>query len=268
METGRGTGIVGRKNTRSWALTAPAQNRSLERGIEILRAFRQGVDHLGNGEIAERTGLSKATISRLTQTLVAGGLLAHDEGLRAYRLAPTVLSLAHAMRLGSPLLRAGAPLMHVAAERLRVNVGLAAADRDTMIYLEAVRANRKSSLRNVTAGQRVPIELTSLGRSYLAALPSGERVALLGRIRIGRTNWPRLAREIDAAVASVARRGYCAAAWQPGVAAVSVPVVLANDDIYALNMSVATEVPLSEVVRELRRPLFDLRDRILEAVAN
>jgi hypothetical protein len=32
----------------------PTLNRSLERGIEILRAFRPGADLLGNGEIAER----------------------------------------------------------------------------------------------------------------------------------------------------------------------------------------------------------------------
>ena len=32
-------------------------NRSLLRGLEILRAFRPGSDVLGNAEIAERTGL-------------------------------------------------------------------------------------------------------------------------------------------------------------------------------------------------------------------
>ncbi|MBE7158937.1 MAG: helix-turn-helix domain-containing protein, partial [Rhodospirillales bacterium] len=45
-------------------------NRSLERGIEILRAFRPGSELLGNGELVERTGLPKATVSRLVQTLV------------------------------------------------------------------------------------------------------------------------------------------------------------------------------------------------------
>ena len=45
-------------------------NRSLERGIEILRAFRPGVDTLENGEISERTGLARSTVSRLTRTLV------------------------------------------------------------------------------------------------------------------------------------------------------------------------------------------------------
>ena len=50
-------------------------NRSLERGIEILRAFRPGSELLGNGDLVERTGLSKATVSRLTQTLVGCGML-------------------------------------------------------------------------------------------------------------------------------------------------------------------------------------------------
>src|SRR4051794_31528785 len=76
-------------------------NRSLERGIELLRAFRQGSELLGNGELAERTGLSKSTVSRLTQTLVGTGMLQLDRERRAYRLAPAVLSLGHAMRSGS-----------------------------------------------------------------------------------------------------------------------------------------------------------------------
>ena len=50
-------------------------NRSLERGVEILRAFRPGSDLLGNGELADRTGLSRATVSRLSQTLVGMGML-------------------------------------------------------------------------------------------------------------------------------------------------------------------------------------------------
>ena len=49
-------------------------NRSLERGIEILRSFRPGSELLGNAEIAERTGLSRSTVSRLTQTLVGVGV--------------------------------------------------------------------------------------------------------------------------------------------------------------------------------------------------
>ncbi|MEI7565004.1 MAG: helix-turn-helix domain-containing protein, partial [Burkholderiaceae bacterium] len=39
-------------------------NRSLMRGMEILRCFKPGMSLLGNSEIAERTGLPPSTISR------------------------------------------------------------------------------------------------------------------------------------------------------------------------------------------------------------
>jgi len=144
--------------------TSPT-NRSLVRGIQILRAFRPGSNWLGNGDLADRTGLSPSTISRLTQTLVTAGMLLHDRKRRAYRLAPPVLSFAHAMRAGSHVLAVAAPRMRALAESQRVNVGLAAADNDEMVYLESIRYNRRVALRNVVSGQRVPMELTSLGRA-------------------------------------------------------------------------------------------------------
>ena len=114
-------------------LAQGSQNRSLERGLEILRAFRPGTDLLGNGELAERTGLAPATVSRLTQTLVLGGFLQHDARARAYRLAPAVLSLGHAMRAASPVLKAATPLMREASGAYKLNVGLASADRAEMV---------------------------------------------------------------------------------------------------------------------------------------
>ena len=56
----------------------------------MLRAFRPGSEALGNGDLAERTGLSRATVSRLTQTLVDAGWLQHDAARRAYRPAAPV----------------------------------------------------------------------------------------------------------------------------------------------------------------------------------
>lgn len=85
---------------------------------------------MANGDLAERTGLSRSTVSRLTQTLVGAGMLQLDAAQRAYRLAPAVLSLAHAMRSGSNVLAIAAPRMRALAERERINVGLAAPDRD------------------------------------------------------------------------------------------------------------------------------------------
>lgn len=245
----------------------PTLNRSLERGVEILRAFRPGADLLGNGEIAERTGLSRATVSRLAQTLVETGLLEHDRAERAYRLAAPLLSFAHAMRSGSAVLQCVAPLMRSYAEKLRINVGLAVADRDEMVYLESVRYHRKVSLRNVVAGQRVPIELTSLGRAYLSALEEPERRGWMAHLRERRIReWPRLRQEIAQARRDIAERGCCAASWQPEVVAISTPLQLARHPIHVLNVSLTSTRPLAEVAEEwapsLMRIAAEVRRRL------
>lgn len=238
-------------------------NRSLERGIEILRAFRQGSELLANGDLAERTGLPRPTVSRLTQTLVGVGMLQIDSAQRAYRLAPAVLSLAHAMRSGSSVLTVAAPKMRTLAERERINVGLAAPDRDEMVYLESIRYNRRHALRTVLAGQRVPMELTSLGRAYLAVAPAQRRQALLKLFQTRQGPRRRgLAREIEDSIRDVQERGYCVASWQPEVVAISAPLVI-GPAIYCLNVSVSGGEPQSEVVGRLANKLLSLKFEIL-----
>jgi DNA-binding IclR family transcriptional regulator len=245
---------------------ASPANRSLERGIEILRAFRPGSDLLGNGEIADRTGLSRATVSRLTQTLVGAGMLQQQPSRRGYRLAPAVLSLAHAMRSGSTVLQLAAPLMRALAESKKINVGLAAPDRDEMVYLESIRYSRRVAFRNVVSGQRVPMELTSLGRAYLAMASEPKRKALLALFRKRRgPQWPALAREIDAAISAVKTRGFCAASWQPEVVALATPLQTA-DAVYSLNVSVSSGETISDVTAALSDSLLELKTAVLAAI--
>ena len=57
------------------------EESALGRGLMILRAFDIGEPYLGNAAIAERTGLAKATVSRLTQTLLELGYLLYRADL-------------------------------------------------------------------------------------------------------------------------------------------------------------------------------------------
>lgn len=246
--------------------TSPA-NRSLERGVEILRAFRAGSDLLGNGELADRTGLSRATVSRLSQTLVGMGMLQQEPLRKGYRLAPAVLSLAHAMRSGSTILQIAAPLMRALAESKRINVGLAAPDRDEMVYLESIRYSRRVAFRNVVSGQRVPMELTSLGRVYLATTSTARRNALYEVFKARRgKQWPPLLAEIEESIRSVHESGFCAASWQPEVVALAAPIAMA-ETCYSLNVSVSSVESVEAVVDALRAPLLELREAIVSAIA-
>jgi DNA-binding IclR family transcriptional regulator len=244
-------------------------NRSLERGIEILRAFRPGVDTLGNGEIAERTGLPRSTVSRLTKTLVDFGMLDEVRTERTYRLAAAVLSLGHAVRMGSPVLRVLGPLMRVESTRRRLNVGLATADRTMMVYLESIRYSPRPTLRSIVAGQQVPMELTSLGRAYLAGVPEADRDKQLAKFkRRSAAATKALIADVQKSIRSIRRDGYCAVSWQPGVLAVATPIVLDGLPVYALNMSMQDIEPSEALGAEIGEYLTAFAGRCKAALSD
>ena len=169
------------------------------------------------------------------------------------------------MRSGSPVLGVAGPLMRAEAEKRKINVGLAVPDRDEMVYLESVRYGRKVAWRNVVAGQRVPIELTSLGRAWLAIAPEPQRNALMAqfRSRHSQRGWLKLEREIENAKLDVGRLGYCWASWQPEVVALAAPVRVVGHSLpYILNMSVASAEPPRVVTDRLAQPLLNLAARL------
>ena len=245
---------------------APA-NRSLERGLDVLRAFRPGTEYLTNGDLSVYLGLPKSTVSRLTQTLVRTGFLDYDSSRSAYRPAPSFLGLAHAMHQGSSLLQAASPLMMKVAKEHQVNVSLAAADRDEMIYLESIRLSQRKTPRNVLAGQRLPMDITSLGRASLAGLGEAQREALIATLCARRCDARRvqLEQEIRAAIASVHSKGYCLAAWQPEVVAIATPLGLPGYRSHALNISLATPLSLAEIEECYSGVLMELAAAIKEA---
>jgi len=246
-------------------LNKPASklNRSLERGVEILRCFKPGMNLLGNSEIAERTGLPPSTISRLTQTLVLAGFLEHDKQRSAYRLAPTVLSLAHAYKTSSTELKVAEPLMRKASEKLKLNVGLAVADRLDMVYLESVRYNKNIALRAVAAGQRVPIERTSLGMAWIARLDTQSQENILRDLKRQKIqHWGAIEKEIRQAIISMHKKSYCQANWLPEISAISTTVTLPQGRFASLNFSSPAQGDLYKVLDSYSPQLLELRDKI------
>lgn len=243
-------------------LDSSDRNRSLERGVDILRAFKPGSGLLGNGEIAERTGLARSTVSRLTQTLVACGLLEHERATRAYRLAPAVLSLAHAMRSAHPVLPAVEPLLRDMASRHRINAGLAAPDRDDVVYLATVRFNQDEPLRQIVAGQRIPMALTALGRAFLATLDPDALSDQLARLRLRHPQrWSTTLRAIRRSIGEVRQQGWCAVSWQAGVVSVATPLSGIAPPL-VINVSMTTDDPTG-AARALAPRLHELKTSIL-----
>ena len=244
--TGRGTSSRQRSRATGRFIRETPGSRSLERGLALLRAFRQGGPALTNADLAERVGLPRPTVSRLTRSLVDSGFLSFDFEQRAYRLTPVYLSLALVYRDDFPELDLALPAMRTVAEGQEINVGLAVPDQHDMVYLASVRRGRRGLFRRIVPGSRRPIETTSLGLCYLDALDASSRARLLGHIE---SKYPDTDTTVMARIArsrsELASLGYCIADWHDGMVAMATSLEAPDRSIYALNVSFSSPNPVA-----------------------
>lgn len=238
---------------------------ALARGLEVLRAFTPSEGILGNRDIAQRTGLPKPTVSRLTYTLTKLGYLTHVERIGKYQLAPGALAIGYSTLANMRIRQVARPFMRELADYAGASVALGTRDRLNMIYVEHVRGPSSVLLR-LDLGSRVPIASTSIGRALLAALPEQERAWLMEHIaRREADNWPKLAAGIEQAVEDVRARGFTLSIgdWHRDVSGVGVPVVPADrSGVFAFSCG----APAFQFTRE--RLESDIGPRLLNLARN
>jgi DNA-binding IclR family transcriptional regulator len=210
---------------------------SVARTLQLLQAFRPGHGALGNIELSQRTGIAKATVSRITHTLSELGYLKKDL-VRKYYPTPNLVSLAYAV-LGNLHLRQMAQGgMQEIANLSGASVALAWPDHDTMIYVSANSASVSNSLL-LDVGSRVSMAKSAIGRAYLSCLEEAELQTYFDRWEIlYGTDWPELKSRILRSIEDVRRRGFCIvdSEWRSNVRAVAVPVYDAQHQTFmALN---------------------------------
>ena len=211
---------------------------ALARGLEVLRTFTPGEGLLGNQEIVTRTGLPKATVTRLTYTLTQLGYLTHLERLEKYQLAPGALAIGYSALANMRIRHVARPHMQALANYAGASVSLGSRDRLNLLYVEHCRAESAVMLR-LDLGSRIPIATTAMGRAMLAALPEKERDWLLRHIaRRESKRWPKVRVGIERAQKDLANRGFTLSVgeWQTDVTAVGVPLIPADGSgIFAFN---------------------------------
>jgi DNA-binding IclR family transcriptional regulator len=198
---------------------------SLARGLEVLRAFRRGDLELSNQDFAERTGLAKATISRLTYTLVSLGYLSYNYSTGRYRLDAAAMSLGYAYLSDLGVRRLAKPMMQELADYSGLPVALGARDQFSMVYLECCRSSDAITL-SIEVGAHIKIANSSLGRAYIAGLSDAAQTVLLDALEVHEgENWPPIEEQILVSVESYKKFGYCLSIgqWKHDVNSVGVP---------------------------------------------
>ena len=244
----------------------PRFNTALARGLDILRSFRQGEAYLGNADLAERTGVPKATVSRLTFTLAELGYLKYLEDIGKYELAPGVLSLGFAALANTEIHILARPLLQELARDSGGTVALGTRDGLSMIYIEYARGEA-AIYRNVSIGMRIPVIQTSMGWACLYGLPVAERNAVLDQIQEANpVDWPRIHRRIQRAFREVHEQGFCLGLgeYTQGINSAGVPLRHPNGTMtLALNLTGPMFLLTKEKMEETWGPrLVDIARRL------
>lgn len=242
---------------------------TVERGLEVLRAFRSDRASLTNAELVKRTGLPKATVSRLTSTLIQVGFLRLVPGKRGFELSAGALGIGHAYLAGNDLLQTAQPWMQDLADRLDVSVALAIQDGIDMLYV-GYSVSRKVATLRLGVGSVLPMGTTAIGRAYLGGLPAPECERLIAehRRRAG-DQGPALERDIRDCLADLETSGTCAVkgGFQRGTYALALPVWIGRERVLmGLSCGRADVQPDLKAERQRLAPEIKKAARELEAL--
>lgn len=154
-------------------MTDQSQNRkfanTLARGLGILRAFRASDDGLSHSDIADRTGLAGATVTRMTFTLVELGFLTHDIKTGHFRLGAAAIAVGAVASASTSFLDLAAAPMQELANRTGTLALVAVRDGDRMMLVKTWRPMGTASIW-LEPGHRIPIFGASSGQAVVASL--------------------------------------------------------------------------------------------------
>ncbi len=212
------------------ALASPNDRQfasTLAKGLEILRCFTPVKPVLSNSELADKTGLSRPTISRFTYTLGKLGYLRTDTATGRFRLAPAVISLGYPLLASIALRQTARPLMNELAKTLKGSVSMGIRDRTSVVYVETSRSGSVWSAQLSDIGLRYPIASTAIGHAFVAGCEPAARQTLLNEIKV-RTprTWDKFKDRLQQAEGEFTRKGFCSSYGEqhPDYCAVGVPM--------------------------------------------
>lgn len=241
---------------------------ALQRGLEILSAFRIGDGPLGNQELARRSGLTKPTVSRMTHTLTQLGYLTYDARAEIYQLGGRTLCLGYAAISNLDVRRVAQPILEELANRLNAHVALSLRDKLMLLAVQTAEGKALVGLR-MAPGARMPIATTAGGKAYLATVPGAERDAILNQVQ-GQCGeeWESVRHSVVQAARDMAAHGYCISLgeWQRDINGAGAAIVLPDRrGVYALSLGGPAYMIGADQVRSEFGPMLAQAARQIEA---
>ena len=239
---------------------------ALARGLSLLKVIGMAAAPIGNRELADKTGIPKATVSRLTATLVSAGYLRQSQDSERFSLGPALLDMSSRYLRHFDLRTMARPHLAQLSESAGVSVHLCVRDERDMLVIDSLRPRSMVISSRIEVGTRMTIATSAAGRAYLAALPDAEQTALLAQIRLeSGENWNAIEPQLMAGLDEYARLGYCGSfgEWNPHIHALGFALQGPHGERYAVSCGgPAYLLPKDAMVARIAPLLLEAAQRI------
>ena len=246
------------------------QVRALLRGLDVLKALNR---HNGGTvlHLVAETGLPRATIYRLLETLASGGYVIKNPADNRYHLTLQVRTLADGFNDEAWVTQIAIPLIEALYLDIVWPTAVATLAGTSMVVRHSTDQKSPLAMERSPVGYRVPILTTAVGLAYLAHCTIAERHTILDALAHSAPA-DALAHEreaVERTLAETRTRGYAfrLRGANPKTSSIAVPIRRRGQALAAINITwIDSALTLSDVVDRylpaLRRTARAIEERL------
>lgn len=244
--------------------------QSLERGLNIIKAFSEETPTLTISEAAKITGYSRPTVRRFLLTLENLGYAESRNGV--FSLTAHTLTLGYAYLSTQNIWNIAHPIMRNFVEQTGESSSIGVLDDTDVIYVARVPTKRIMTI-NLNVGSRLPANVTSMGHVLLAHLSHQEFDNYLEKATFEKYTENSIAKKekLIEELKKVRERGWAGVDQQleEGLRSIAVPIRNAEGKVIAaMNCSAhAGRISREKLQHEYLPLLLDAADKISKSVA-
>jgi len=210
--------------------------KTVERTLALLRTFDRSSPEMTVAELVRRLGLPRTVVTRILATLEEEKFLERVPGTLKYRAGIAACELGALYLVGNPLVQSSHEVLRDLSDTTGFPVYLGTR-YGAEVFILALHEGRMPVRFVWSAGDRLPIATTALGKAMLAHMPAEELDDLLGNGPLpGLSEGSlRTRADLDRQLATYAHKGWVPAFEEsfPGVHAVGTAVVTPDGAVVA-----------------------------------
>ena len=243
--------------------------QSLERGLAVLRSFSRERNSQTLSEVAQQTGLTRATARRVLLTLAELGYV--DQDSRSFSLTPKVLDIGYSYLSSFKVVELAQQPMEKLVNEVRESSSMAVLDGSDIVYVARVPTKRIMTIA-LAIGSRLPAYPTSMGRVMLAGLEESQLDEYISRTQLEQLTAHTVTdpEQFRATLKQVRADGYALVdqELEEGVRSIAAPIRNERGEVVAaMNVSChASRVTVERMREELRPHLQEAAEEISRRV--